>query len=356
MWQGAAALYRPKTNLIAGVSDMRSLLFNAGCLALGLSSAALAQDVVIDREQALEDLRILSADDMDGRRTGTQGAHQARTYIRARMGEAGLRPSVRNYDQVFTYTPRRSDEELTGGNLVGYIEGENRDGPILVVTAHYDHIGHCGGQICNGADDNASGVSALLAIADILGNTTPEHTIVFAALDAEENGLNGARALVAELPGIRERAVLNINLDMLAINADNELPAAGAFHFPFLSAHIDAAGVVEPTNLVQGYDSPEWGPGGDWTYSSDHAAFHDAGIPWIYYGVDFHEHYHQPSDEFEVVQQDFFLSNAQTVLNAVVYFDQNLDAVADELAAHNANQPAPAALDENGRFIKPGME
>ena len=348
----------PKPNLIAGVSDMRSLLFVAGFIAFGLSSASFAQNVEIDREQTLEDLRILSADDMQGRRTGTNGAHQARSYIRARMGEAGLRPSVRNYDQVFTYTPRRSEEELTGGNLVGYIEGADRDGPILVVTAHYDHLGECGGQICNGADDNASGVSAMLAIADILGNTTPEHTIVFAALDAEENGLNGARALVAELPGIRERAVLNINLDMLAINADNELPAAGAFHFPFLRAHIDAAAVVEPTNLIQGYDSPEWGPNGDWTYSSDHAAFHDAGIPWIYYGVDFHEHYHQPTDEIEVVQQDFFLSNAQTVLNAVVYFDANLETVAEELAAQRAVAPdvEEAHISEDGRFIKPGME
>jgi len=337
---------------------MRSLLLTAGCVALGLSSVAQAQDIMIDSEQTLEDLRILSADDMDGRRTGTNGAHQARSYIRARMGEAGLRPSVRLYDQVFTYTPRRSEEELTGGNLVGYIEGTDRDGPIMVVTAHYDHLGNCGGQICNGADDNASGVSALLSIADALGTSTPAYTIVFAALDAEENGLNGARALVAELPGIRERAVLNINLDMLAINADNELPAAGAYHFPFLREHIDAVAVVGPTHIIQGYDSAEWGANGDWTYSSDHAAFHDAGIPWIYYGVDFHEYYHQPTDEFEVVQQDFFLSNAQSVLNAVVYFNENLGTIAEELVAHRSAAPVveEAHTSEDGRFIKPGME
>ncbi|GJL96595.1 MAG: aminopeptidase [Hyphobacterium sp.] len=337
---------------------MRSLLLAAGSVALAFSSAASAQNAEIDRVQALEDLRILSADDMDGRRTGTNGAHQARSYIRARMGEAGLRPSFRLYDQVFTYTPRRSEEELTGGNLVGFIEGANREGPVLVVTAHYDHLGNCGGQICNGADDNASGVAAMLTIADALGTTTPDHTIIFAALDAEENGLNGARALVANMPVDPDRVVLNINLDMLAINAENELPAAGAYHFPFLRAHIDAVDVAEPTHIIQGYDNAEWGPGGDWTYSSDHAAFHDAGIPWIYYGVDFHDHYHQPTDEFEVVQQDFFLSNTQTVFNAVVYFDENLATIAEELATQRAAESDVMIphTDESGRFIKPGME
>ncbi|MEE2526160.1 M20/M25/M40 family metallo-hydrolase [Hyphobacterium sp. HN65] len=337
---------------------MRRFIVSGILAVLTVSAPGQAQDIAADTQQAIEDLRRLSADEMDGRRTGTQGSHVARTYIRERMIEAGLTPSFERYDHIFSYTPRRSTEEMLGGNLVGYFEGRNTDGPIIVVTAHYDHLGNCGGQICNGADDNASGVAALLAIADALGENRPEHTILFAALDAEENGLNGARALVAELPIVQERAVLNINLDMLAINAENELPAAGAFHFPFLRDHIDAIEVAAPTHVIQGYDSPEWGPSGDWTYSSDHAAFHDAGIPWIYYGVDFHEYYHQPTDEFEVVQQDFFASNVQTVLNAVVYFDRNLETVAAQYAAHQSQQPEleEARVDADGRYIKPGME
>ena len=325
--------------------------------ALAVTLPASAQD--INAQQALDDLRVLTTDEMDGRRTGTQGAADARAYISERFFLSGLLAFGETWEQAFTYTPRRSAEELQGINLVGYHAGTggNENGPVIVVTAHYDHLGNCGGQICNGADDNASGVAAMIAVAEALRGNPPEHTILFAALDAEENGLNGARALVADLPVDQSRVVLNINLDMLAINAENELPAAGAFHFPFLREHIDAIDVAAPTHVIQGYDSPEWGPNGDWTYSSDHAAFHDAGIPWIYYGVDFHEHYHQPTDEFEVVQQDFFLSNAQTVLNAVVYFDENLDTVAAELAAQRAAAPEVEGghVSEDGRFIKPGM-
>lgn len=337
---------------------MRSFLAAAGCIAVAFSPIAYAQNVEIDSEQALEDLRALTTDEMDGRRTGTQGAADARTYIAERFFMAGLVAFGETFEQPFTYTPRRSDAELSGVNMVGFAGRDGGDGPVVVVTAHYDHLGNCGGQICNGADDNASGVAAMLAIAEVLRDNPPEHLVVFAALDAEENGLNGARALVANMPVDPDRVVLNINLDMLAINAGNELPAAGAFHFPFLREHIDAVEVVSPTHIIQGYDSPEWGPNGDWTYSSDHAAFHDAGIPWIYYGVDFHEHYHQPTDEFDVVQQDFFLSNAQTVLNAVVYFDENLATIADELAvqrAANSDIEIPHVA-EDGRFIKPGME
>lgn len=336
---------------------MRHLVIGLAA-ALAATLPVSAQD--INAEQALDDLRALTTDEMDGRRTGTQGAADARAYISERFFLSGLMAFGDTWEQAFTYSPRRSAEELQGINLVGYHAGSGGadNGPVIVVTAHYDHLGNCGGQICNGADDNASGVAAMIAIAEALRDNPPEHTIIFVALDAEENGLNGARALVADLPVNPDRVVLNINLDMLAINAENELPAAGAFHFPFLRAHIDAIEVAEPVQLIQGYDSPEWGPGGDWTYSSDHAAFHDAGIPWIYYGVDFHEHYHQPTDEFEVVQQDFFLGNARTVLNAVVYFDERLDVIAAELAEHRAALPAveEARIDENGRFMKPGME
>ncbi|PIW30362.1 MAG: peptidase M20 [Rhodobacterales bacterium CG15_BIG_FIL_POST_REV_8_21_14_020_59_13] len=327
-------------------------------LAAALAFALPVSGQEIDTGQAIEDLRVLTTDEMDGRRTGTQGAADARAYLAGRFFMAGLVAFGETFEQPFTYTLHRSSEQLDGINLIGRHGPDDGEGPVLVITAHYDHLGNCGGQICNGADDNASGVAAMLAIADVLRDTPPEHLIIFAALDAEENGLNGARALVADLPVDQDRVVLNINLDMLAINAENELPAAGAFHFPFLRGHIDAIEVAEPTRLIQGYDSSEWGPGGDWTYSSDHAAFHDAGIPWIYYGVDFHEHYHQPTDEFEVVQQDFFLSNAQTVLNAVVYFDERLETIASELEAFRSALPEAeeAHVGEDGRFMKPGME
>lgn len=335
----------------------------AGACALPLMACASLDASVpneaaaIDEAAALADLRALSADFMDGRQTGTRGAAIARSYISERFTEIGLTPvRADGFNHDFTYTPRGQTDMTDGINLIGMIDGRGEDGPVIVVTAHYDHLGHCDGAICNGADDNASGVAAMIAIAAALQADRPQHDIYFAALDAEEVGLRGARALVADFPIALDRVVLNINLDMLAINAENELPAAGAYHFPFLRERIERAGAVPPANLIQGYDSPEWGPNGDWTYSSDHAAFHEAGIPWVYYGVDFHEHYHQPTDEFEVIQPDFFIANAQTVLNAVRLFDAELGSVAEDLADMRANAPESLGTTEGGSMRKPGME
>ena len=347
------------TNHISAPVVIVSILSLMACANLPADAQEQITDAavpIIDSDAALSDLRALSANFMDGRETGTRGAAIARGYLTERFAQVGLQPyESEDFTHTFSFTPRGGSEVREGINLVGFIEGRE-DGPVMVITAHYDHLGNCGGEVCNGADDNASGVAAMLAIADALQGQPPRHDIYFAALDAEEVGLRGARALVADGQIPIERVALNINLDMLAINDENELAAAGAYHFPFLSERIDRAGATAPTQLIQGYDSDQWGPNGDWTNSSDHAAFHHAGIPWIYYGVDFHEHYHQPTDEYEVIDRDFFVSNAQTVMNAVVLFDNELEGVVSDLADMQANTPEPLGQTEDGSMRKPGME
>lgn len=298
----------------------------------------------IDRDAALNDMRILAADDMDGRGTGTDGAERARAYIAARFEEIGIAPAFGDFEHAFTY--EREGGSRNGINLVGHIEGTSDSDTVLIVTAHYDHLGHCGGEICNGADDNASGVAAMLAIAADFAAHPPEHDIYFAALDAEEVGLRGAAALVEDFPTDLDRLALNVNLDMLGYQEESELPAAGAFHYPFLRERIDRAGAVEGINLIQGYDSPEWGPNGDWTFSSDHGPFHRAGVPFIYYGVDFHQHYHQPTDEYEVMHHDFFIGATETVLNAVRLFDRELDAIREERDAAVVDRPTKPGMRE----------
>lgn len=320
---------------------------NLGLAAILVSAIAAvpfasAQAQTVDRDAALNDLRILSADDMDGRGTGTEGAERARTYIAGRFEEIGIRPAFEGYEHDFSYERQGASNDAI--NLVGYIEGTSDSETVMIVTAHYDHLGHCGGQICNGADDNASGVAALLAVAADFAANPPEHDIYFAALDAEEVGLQGARALVGDFPVDLDRLALNVNLDMLGYQEENELPAAGAFHYPFLRERVDRAGAVEGITLIQGYDSPEWGENGDWTYASDHGPFHRAGVPFIYYGVDFHQHYHQPTDEYEVMHYDFFVGATQTVLNAVRLFDGELDAIREDRDAARTARPT-----------KPGM-
>jgi Zn-dependent M28 family amino/carboxypeptidase len=276
----------------------------------------------------LDDVRILADDTMAGRAPGTPGSTMARSYIVFRFEEIGVEPIGDSFEQPFVYTTKGAAME--GTNLIGRIEGTSRSKRVLVVTAHYDHLGVVDGRIFNGADDNASGVATLLAIAEAFRADPPRHDIILAAVDAEEGGGRGSRVLVSDPPVALSSVALNVNLDMLSKSAKGELYAAGAFHFPYLTPRLDVIAATAPVTLKQGHDSPAWGEGQDWTMESDHTAFHERGIPWVYFGVEDHPEYHQPTDDFATIPQDFFNRSAQTVVQAVRAFDDNLDAIARE--------------------------
>ena len=116
----------------------------------------------IDAAQLLEDVRVLSADAMEGRGTGTQGGAMARAYVVQRFAEAGLKPFGASFEQPFELPGLAKGK---GANVVGYVKGTKYPERFIVVTAHYDHLGVSDGQIYNGADDNASGVAVLLQLA-----------------------------------------------------------------------------------------------------------------------------------------------------------------------------------------------
>lgn len=200
--------------------------------------------------------------------------------------------------------------------MIGSIAGKTDS--VILLTAHYDHLGIRDSLIYNGADDNASGTAGLLAMMDYFSQKQPNHTVVFAALDAEEGGLNGAVALAND-SSFMERVVLNINMDMIAQNEENELYAVGTYHFPEFKPVLEKVETGD-INLLFGHDRPEDG-NQDWTYASDHGAFFRKGVPFIYFGVEDHEHYHQPTDEFETVPQEFYKNSVQVILDAVIAMD-----------------------------------
>ena len=206
-----------------------------------------------------------------------------------------------------------------GTNVIGMIEGESDS--LILISAHYDHLGIRDSLIYNGADDNASGTAGLLAIMDYFTQTKPKHTLVFAAFDAEEGGLRGARAL-AEDSVFLQKVKLNVNMDMISQNDKNELYAVGTYHYPWLKPILER---VETGNihLLFGHDRPEDGDQ-DWTNASDQGAFNRKGVPIVYFGVEDHEHYHKHTDEFETIPQDFYKASVQVILNAILELDRSI--------------------------------
>src|SRR5205085_818548 len=182
----------------------------------GKTTAARPASKIVNADQLLEDTRTLSADDMEGRGAGTQGGARARAYIIRRFDESGLKPLWSSYEQPFELGGEGA-KARKGVNVVGYLRGRNHPERLIVVTAHYDHLGIKNGQIYNGADDNASGVAAMLQLAAHFSRERPENSMIFAALDAEEIGLVGACALVKQLQMEKRDVALNVNLDMVKI-------------------------------------------------------------------------------------------------------------------------------------------
>jgi Zn-dependent M28 family amino/carboxypeptidase len=295
-------------------------------LILALSVATAGQVATVDAWQLFRDVEVLAADDMQGRRAGTPGGAKARAYILGRFKEAGIQPFGDSYDQRFSFTfGRGKPVSGIGTNVIGVIRGRRSPDRFIVVTAHYDHLGIRNGEVYNGAGDNATGVAALLAAAAHFSRNPPVHSILFAALDAEESGLHGARALVERGPVPKDAIVLNVNIDMIGRDAANVLYAAGTYHYPFLKRYLE--GVAQPpVELRLAHDVPNV-KAEDWTRGSDHYAFHSAGIPFVYFGVEDVEQHHKATDDSATIHKEFFAAATRTVIAAIERFDENLEAI-----------------------------
>ena len=261
-------------------------------------------------------VRVLAADSMEGRRVATPGGARARRYLLGRLQGLGVAPLEGSYTRSFPLPPD------SGVNLLGVIPGTRAGAPYIVLSAHYDHVGIRNGVIHNGADDNASGVAAVLAIAALLRRNPLEHPVIIALFDAEEGGLRGARAFVTSGPVPRERMALNINLDMVGHSEAGVLWAAGASHTPALRPVLDSLARSAPVTLKLGHDRPGVPGEPDWSGSSDHGAFRSAGIPFLYFGVEDHQDYHQPSDDPETLTPRFFGGAVATIEAALRAVDK----------------------------------
>jgi len=270
----------------------------------------------------------LAAPEMEGRATGTPGNARARAFVLEQFRAAGLEPLGKTFEMPFTFDRRQPAGgkteaiKMQGVNLGGLCRGRGaKDNGALVITAHYDHLGVRDTAIYHGADDNASGVATLLALARQCRQTPWLHDAIFVAFDAEEMGLQGARAFVAALPIPSDRTIaLNLNLDMVARGDKNELYIAGTYHTPAIRPVLESVVSRSKVKVLFGHDSG--GGQDDWTTQSDHGAFHEAGIPFLYFGVEDHPDYHKPTDTADKINEAFFYQSALTILDAVTAIDR----------------------------------
>lgn len=292
------------------------------------SSVAAAPAQTAMHVQLLEDVRILSADDMQGRDTGSPGGEKARNYIVGRLEALGVAPPPMGRLQPWEMQGRTGAGPRTfnGVNIIGLIPGTRRPDRYIVVTAHYDHVGvNAEGQVFNGADDNASGVGTMLALAADLKRQAPEHSVLIVALDGEERGLLGARHFVEAPPMPLESIAMNLNFDMTArAETDGKLWVTGTYQHPTFRPLLEPIPANGAVSLAFGKDTPEETGADNWVEASDHAAFHRAGVPFLYLGVNYHADYHRPSDDFERIIPSVFISATELSIAAFRALDSGL--------------------------------
>ncbi|HUE96525.1 MAG TPA: M28 family peptidase [Longimicrobiaceae bacterium] len=274
---------------IARVVVLFTVLTATACSAQVTDPQPRSTDLAVDSARLVEHVRFLAAPEREGRATGSPGNAAAREYVAEAFREVGLTPVAGEWLHAFGPGFGPSPGAAAAGiNLLGLVRGREQPDRFIVVTAHYDHLGQRGNLVFHGADDNASGTAALIELARHFVRHTPRHSILFAALDAEEQGLLGARAFVAAPPCPLEAIALNVNLDMVSRNEAGELYAAGTYHYPTLAPLVAEVARTAPVRLLTGHDEPAGRAGDDWTHLSDHGAFHALGIPFLYFGVEDH--------------------------------------------------------------------
>ncbi len=309
------------------LSSVAAALFLAGCAAPAVTPPATPQPPAF-QAQLLEDVRVLASDDMQGRDTGSAGGEAARAYIVGRLEALGVEAPLMGRLQPWEMTGRGREGARTwnGVNVLGLVRGTRATDRYIVVTAHYDHVGEHGGQIYNGADDNASGVATMLALAAELKREAPEHSVLFVALDGEERGLLGARHFVEAPPVPLSSIAMNLNFDMTArAETDGKLWVTGTYQNPQFRPILEPLAPAGSVALAFGKDTPQDTGEDNWVEASDHAAFHRAGVPFLYLGVNYHPDYHRPSDDLERIDPIVFTASTRLAIDSFRALDRALD-------------------------------
>jgi hypothetical protein len=253
------------------------------------ASRALADDCSddgnpFDAKALRAHLNALASKDLDGRASGTAGDTAARAYIAKRFACLDLTPAGDNdsYEQAFDDT----------ANVVGYIAGKDTS-QIIVVGAHHDHLGE--GHL--GANDNASGIAALLAIAQAIQqrDEQPARTIVFVAFGAEERGTVGSQYFAKHAPAALPMAnvVYDINLDMVGSYSSRGFVAAMG-----TDPKTPARAILERLDKKHRKLSVGLGGHGE---RSDHTAFCKQGIPYVFFWTPDKTCYHETCDTVDRV-------------------------------------------------------
>ena len=291
----------------------------------------------ITKKDLKKHLTIIASDSMEGRETGKPGQKMAADYIMNHFKEIGIPPyKKQTYYQKFKLKRRKhickcedcdtdfikrmmgKNKYIKGENVLGYIEGSDLKEELIVITAHYDHLGKHEEKIYNGADDDGSGTVALMEIAEAFmiakkeGNG-PRRSVLLMAVSGEEKGLLGSKYYTDNPQFPLEKTVANLNIDMIGRIDDwhdhgNYIYLIGSDMLSKdlhdLSEKVNYEYIKGESPLSLDYTYNAKNDPNRYYYRSDHYNFAKNNIPVIFYFNGIHEDYHKTTDTIEKIDFD----------------------------------------------------
>jgi len=272
-------------------------------------------------------LYIVAGDEMEGRNTGEPGQKKAGKYlieeyksndISFPKGATDWYQKVPSAFMARAFSPKLNDSE----NIWAFIEGTEKPDEILVISAHYDHVGMKNGEVYNGADDDGSGTVALLEIAEAFMQAKkdgygPKRSILFLHVTGEEHGLHGSRYYSENPLFPIANTIADLNIDMIGRRDEdhkdngNYVYVIGSDRLSTELHNINEEANKKYTNLKLDYTYNDRKDPNQFYFRSDHYNFAKKGIPIIFYFNGVHADYHMESDEPEKIEYDLLAKRAQ---------------------------------------------
>ena len=279
-------------------------------LAFALDDCRSEEDITV--EESRKTLSYLASDKMEGRKPGNPGNFIAVSFIKKEFESYGLETHLQKFTYTFRWRVgliRWRTVEIETMNVIGVLKGTSDK--HVVIGAHMDHLGVDGdGDVYNGADDNASGTTAILELAEAFGKSDarPKDTIVFIAFNAEELGLLGSKHYVNNPLLPLDDCKLMINLDMVGRLRGTTVTAQGGNLSRSVTQLVDKLDDNYPfdVNITAAGNR------------SDHAPFNWSGVPVLFFHTGTHPQYHRITDDPDLINYEGLVNIAKFVKDLTV--------------------------------------
>ena len=279
-------------------------------LAFALDDCRSEEDITV--EESRKTLSYLASDKMEGRKPGNPGNFIAVSFIKKEFESYGLETHLQKFTYTFRWRVgliRWRTVEIETMNVIGVLKGTSDK--HVVIGAHMDHLGVDGdGDAYNGADDNASGTTAILELAEAFGKSDakPKDTIVFIAFNAEELGLLGSKHYVNNPLLPLDDCKLMINLDMVGRLRGTTVTAQGGNLSRSVTQLVDKLDDNYPfdVNITAAGNR------------SDHAPFNWNGVPVLFFHTGTHPQYHRTTDDPDLINYEGLVNIAKFVKDLTV--------------------------------------